>query len=93
MPANPTFNPYRPPIIRPKNGWKGIKIGHEDPQKNVVCKCERVTEAEIVDALNRPLLCRSTQAVRKRTRAGMGHCQGELPFTRQAGARTHAARV
>lgn len=73
---NPTFNPYRRPIIRPKDGWKGIKIGHKDPEKNVVCKCEKVTEAEIVDAIRRPLRCISTQAVRKRTRAGMGHCQG-----------------
>lgn len=56
----------------------GIKIGHEDPTCNVVCKCEKVTEAEIVDAIHRPLPCLSTQAVRKRTRAGMGHCQGEF---------------
>jgi glycerol-3-phosphate dehydrogenase len=77
-PPNPTFNPYRRPIIRPKHGWKGIKIGHEDPEKNVVCKCEKVTEAEIVDAIRRPLQCISTQAIRKRTRAGMGHCQGPI---------------
>ena len=75
---DPKFSPYRRPTIRPKNGWKGLKIGHEDPQKNVVCKCEVVTEAEIVDAVNRSLPCDSTQAVRKRTRAGMGHCQGEF---------------
>lgn len=72
------FNPYRRPIIVPKKGWSNIKIDHEDPAKNVVCKCEKVTEAEIVDAINRSLLCDSTQAVRKRTRAGMGHCQGEF---------------
>lgn len=46
--------------------------------KNVVCKCEKVTEAEIIDAIHRPLRCDSTQAVRKRTRAGMGHCQGQF---------------
>ena len=75
--ANNAFNPYRKPIIVPKNGWKGIKIDHADPEKNVVCKCEKVTEAEIKDAINRSLECSSTQAVRKRTRAGMGHCQGK----------------
>lgn len=30
-----------------------------------------------MDAIHRSLPCFSTQAVRKRTRAGMGHCQGE----------------
>jgi len=44
---------------------------------HIVCKCELVTEAEIVDAVHRSLPCETSQAVRKRTRAGMGHCQGE----------------
>ncbi len=41
-------------------------------QQNVVCKCEK---AEIVDAIHRSLPIDSTQAIRKRTRAGMGDCQ------------------
>ena len=48
-----------------------------DPAHHVICKCEKVTEAEIVDAIRRRLPVDSTQAIRKRTRAGMGHCQGE----------------
>ena len=40
-------------------------------------KCEKVTEFEIVEALRRSLPIDSTQAIRKRTRAGMGHCQGD----------------
>lgn len=80
-PVNRAFNPYRRPIIVPKhtknNGWtNGLRLKSDDPTKRVVCKCEMVTEAEVVDAIHRPLLCESTQAVRKRTRAGMGHCQG-----------------
>ena len=67
--------------MRPKEGWKGIQAGPKgkvkDPQKNVVCKCERVTEAEIIEACRRSLPVDSTQAMRKRTRAGMGHCQGD----------------
>ena len=46
------------------------------PELNVVCKCEKVTEAEVVEACKRSLPIDSTQAIRKRTRAGMGHCQG-----------------
>jgi len=34
-PPNPTFNPNRRPIVTPKDGWKGIKLDHEDPTKNV----------------------------------------------------------
>merc|ERR1712159_909739 len=48
-----------------------------DPKKNVVCKCEKVTEAEIVEAMRRSLPLDSTQTMRKRTRAGMGGCQGK----------------
>jgi glycerol-3-phosphate dehydrogenase len=36
-----------------------------------------VTELEVVRALRRSLPIDSTQAIRKRTRAGMGHCQGD----------------
>mgnify|MGYP006078271867 CR=1 FL=1 len=36
-----------------------------------------MTEAEIVDAIHRSLPIDSTQAIRKRTRAGMGHCQAD----------------
>lgn len=44
---------------------------------NVICKCEKVTEAEVVAACHRALPIDSTQAIRKRTRAGMGNCQGK----------------
>lgn len=81
MVPNPNFNPNRAPIIVPKDGWKGIKAGpvgkYTNPKENVVCKCEKVTEAEIVDAIHRSLPIDSTQAIRKRTRAGMGHCQAD----------------
>jgi len=82
---DPKFIPYRAPIFRPKDGYKGLKMTPDiedawsckDPRSNVVCKCERVTEAEVVDACRRSLPIDSTQAIRKRTRAGMGHCQGD----------------
>lgn len=43
---------------------------------NIVCRCETVTEAEIVDSIHRPAGARSVDAVKRRTRAGMGRCQG-----------------
>lgn len=42
---------------------------------NIVCRCEMVTEGEIVDAINRPLGARSLDAIKRRTRQGMGRCQ------------------
>jgi len=42
----------------------------------IVCRCELVTEAEVRDAIHRPLGARTINAVKMRTRAGMGRCQG-----------------
>ena len=43
---------------------------------NIICRCEVITEAEIVAAIHRPVGARSIDAVKRRTRAGMGRCQG-----------------
>ncbi len=40
----------------------------------LVCRCELVTEAEVVDAIDRG--ARTLDGVKFRTRAGMGRCQG-----------------
>lgn len=42
---------------------------------NIVCRCEMITEGEVVDAINRPLGAKSLDGVKRRTRAGMGRCQ------------------
>ena len=42
---------------------------------NIICRCEMVTEGEIIDAIRRPLGARSLDGVKRRTRAGMGRCQ------------------
>lgn len=41
----------------------------------IICRCESVTEGEIVDAIHRPIGARSLDGVKRRTRAGMGRCQ------------------
>ena len=41
----------------------------------VVCRCETVTEGEILDAIRRPLGAKTLDGVKRRTRAGMGRCQ------------------
>lgn len=79
---NPGFTPYRKPIIRPKAMTMkeavlrtGLPVG--DPDR-IVCRCEQVTEGEIVDALSRSIPVTSTDGVKRRTRAGMGWCQGSF---------------
>lgn len=42
----------------------------------IVCRCEKVTEAEIVEAIHSPVPAFTVDAVKRRTRAGMGRCQG-----------------
>ena len=41
----------------------------------IVCRCEEISEGEIVDAIRRPLGARSLDGVKRRVRAGMGRCQ------------------
>ena len=56
-----------------KEQQKLIKVKPEYGQ--IVCRCEMVTEGEILDAIYRPLGARSLDAIKRRTRAGMGRCQ------------------
>ena len=41
----------------------------------IVCRCEKVTEGEILDAIRRPLGAVTMDGIKRRTRAGMGRCQ------------------
>ena len=48
----------------------------KDPRYgSIVCRCEMITEGEIVDAITRPMGARTMDGVKRRTRAGMGRCQ------------------
>ncbi len=42
----------------------------------IICRCETVTEGEIVDALHRPITPTSIDGIKRRCNAGMGRCQG-----------------
>lgn len=41
----------------------------------IICRCEMVSEGEILDAIHRPLGARTLDGIKRRTRAGMGRCQ------------------
>ena len=80
---NPNFDPYRKPIIRkkPLKPFIEVKDKIELPlgaKGRIVCRCEQVREDEIVDALHRGIKLKTIDAVKRRTRATMGWCQGEF---------------
>ena len=57
----------------------------ENPaQGRIICRCEVVTEAEIRQAVNRPVGATTIDGVKRRTRAGMGRCQGGFCLPRVA---------
>lgn len=75
---NPDFNGSRKGILNPEELSKEerIELIKKNPAYgNIICRCEMVTEGEILDAIHRPLGARSLDAVKRRTRAGMGRCQ------------------
>jgi len=53
------------------------KLYQEDHRYgNLVCKCEKITEREIIDAIHGPLGNDTVKGIKKRARAGSGLCQG-----------------
>lgn len=51
-------------------------IKRDERSGRIVCRCEHVTEAEIIKALSNPLGAKTLASVKYRCRAGMGRCQG-----------------
>lgn len=54
----------------------GKLIEKDASYSRLVCRCEKVTEGEVVDCIRRPAGALDLDAVKRRTRAGMGRCQG-----------------
>lgn len=57
------------------NEEKQALIEKQPEYGNIICRCEMVTEGEILDAIRRPLGAKTLDGVKIRTRAGMGRCQ------------------
>jgi glycerol-3-phosphate dehydrogenase len=74
---NPEFNPYRKAISDfselPEEGKEEL-IAEEARYGHVVCRCETVTEGEVIEAIRRGAT--TLDGIKFRTRAGMGRCQG-----------------
>ncbi len=57
-------------------------VAEDNRWGRIVCRCEKVTEAEVVAAIRSPLPATTVDAVKRRCRAGMGRCQGGFCGTR-----------
>ena len=76
---NPDFNPARKGIRRFAELAKEEqnRLILEDPDYGeVICRCEKVTKAEILQAIHNPLGVDTMAGIKYRTRSMMGRCQG-----------------
>ena len=82
---NPSFDPIRhgiPKFREMNNDERARYISKNPAYGKVICRCETVTEAEIIDAIHRPLGATTLDGIKRRTRAGMGRCQSGFCTTR-----------
>lgn len=75
----PDYAPLHPRIPRfslLSRAEQDALIASDPRYGRVVCRCETVTEGEIVAACHAPIPARSYDALKRRTRVGTGRCQG-----------------
>lgn len=75
---NHSFNPIRRPQVRlrklPLDQQR--ELIRQDPRyARIVCKCEKITEAEVVDCIHRNMGARTIKGMKKRVGTGLGRCQ------------------
>lgn len=75
---NPDYNPIRkrPIILMELSDEEKDELIKQDPAYGrIVCRCEWISEGEIVRAINAPCGAKSLDGLKRRTRAGSGRCQ------------------
>ena len=76
---NPDFDGVRHDVFRFRHASdeeRAAAIAENPAYGRIICRCETVTEGEIIDAIRAPAGARDVDGVKRRTRAGMGRCQG-----------------
>lgn len=68
--------PHNPLFHRLSHEEQAELIEKNNLYGRVICRCETVTEAEIINAIKAPCGAKTVDGVKRRTRAGMGRCQG-----------------
>lgn len=75
---NQEFQPLRQGVVHMASlsmEERKQKIKENPGYGAIICRCEEVSEGEILDAIHRPLGAKTLDGVKRRTRAGMGRCQ------------------
>lgn len=73
------FNPERPPVVRfaELDDTERERLVSQNPDwGEMVCRCESVTKAEVLAAINNMFGVQTLDGIKRRTRCGMGRCQG-----------------
>jgi glycerol-3-phosphate dehydrogenase len=76
---NTDFNPIckkKTPFREASRKEQNSLIQSDPAYGEIVCRCEHVSKREVLEALNNPISEKTVSAVKYRTRAGMGRCQG-----------------
>lgn len=76
---NDKFDGTRKEVFRFRHATdeeKAAAIAENPAYGRIICRCETITEGEIIDAIKAPAGARDVDGVKRRTRAGMGRCQG-----------------
>lgn len=67
----------KPIVLRDLSYEERSELIQKNPDYGtIICRCETVSKGEIIDAIHRPIPATNLDAVKRRTRAGMGRCQG-----------------
>lgn len=85
LPLNPSFDPIRKRFssFHDKSPEEQAELIRLNPDYGeIICRCETITKAEILDAIRRPLGASTVTGVKYRCRAMMGRCQGGYCQTR-----------
>lgn len=74
----PDFDPYRSEtrFMSLSSEEKAALIRSNPAFGRVICRCESITEGEIVEAIHRPVGATTLDGVKRRCRPGCGRCQG-----------------
>lgn len=91
------FNPYRKPTyvaheMLPVSELQKLLALEEGAVNRMVCRCEQVLEVSIRDAMTRGIPLTTVDAIKRRTRAGMGACQGAFCRPRTARLMSHITK-
>ncbi len=86
------FNPVciAPPCFSKLSHREKAALVKKNPAYGrIVCRCEEVTEGEVIDAIRSPVGAGTYDGIKRRTWLGTGRCQGSFDYPRVIGIMAH----